>query len=114
MSGQMTYWDIWLVLLGLAGVTFFTRTFFLIIGAKIRLSERFQRAIRYAPAAALVAIIIPEFLPFNLDNPGQTFDWLSPKTWGGIFGLGAYLLSKNILITLFIGITVFTALRLFH
>lgn len=114
MAGAMSYWEVWVVILGLTCVTFFTRTFFMLIGAKIPLPEAFQRAIRYAPAAALVAIIVPELLPFDPSAPEMTFDWLAPKTWGGVSALGAYLLSRHILVTLAVGLSVFTLLRLIH
>ena len=114
MNGVMQYWDVWVVILGLTGVTFFTRTFFMLIGAKIPLPRAFQRAIRYAPAAALVAIIVPEMLPFDPSMPELGFDWLSPKTWGGLAALAAYFYSRHILVTLAVGLSVFTLLRLFH
>ncbi len=110
----MSYWEVWVVILGLTGVTFLTRTFFMLIGAKIPLPEAFQRAIRYAPAAALVAIIIPEMLPFDPSATELTIDYLSPKTWGGLLALGAYFYSRNILVTLSVGLGIFTLFRLFH
>lgn len=110
----MKYWDVWVVILGLTAVTFLTRTFFMLIGAKIPLPAAFQRAIRYAPAAALVAIIVPEMLPFDPSAPQMNFDWYSPKTWGGLAALMAYFYSRHILVTLAVGLGVFTLLRLFH
>jgi branched-subunit amino acid transport protein len=110
----MTYWEVWIAIFGLAGVTFLTRTFFMLLGAKIPLSDGLQRAIRYAPAAALVAIIVPEILPFDPFAPIQSFDFLSPKMWGGVVGVGVFLISRSVLPTIFAGLLVFSLLRLYH
>jgi branched-subunit amino acid transport protein len=110
----MSYWEIWIAIFGLVGVTFLTRTFFMLLGAKIPLSDGLQRAVRYAPAAALVAIIVPELLPFDVASPMSTFDLWSPKMWGGIVGVVVFMLSRSVLPTIFVGLAVFTALRLYH
>jgi branched-subunit amino acid transport protein len=110
----MTYWEVWVAILGLTGVTFLTRTFFMLLGAKIPLSDSLQRAIRYAPAAALVAIIVPEILPFDPLAPMQTFDPFSPKMWGGIVGVIVFLISRSVLPTIFAGLLIFSLLRLYH
>jgi len=64
--------SLWLIfaLLGLA--TILPRASFIVPGSRFALPPRLQRALRYAPAAALAAIIVPdillvsgEFTPFN-------------------------------------------------
>jgi branched-subunit amino acid transport protein len=59
MRGQV---EIWFILVGLAVVTGLTRGFFLLLGTRVELPESVQRALRYAPAGALVAIVMPEML----------------------------------------------------
>lgn len=110
----LSYWEVWVVILGLTGVTFVTRTFFMLFGAKIPLSEGLQRAVRYAPAAALVAIITPEILPFDPQAPIQTFDLLRPQMWGGIAALAAFILSRSVLFTISLGLAVYSLLKLYH
>ncbi|MCS6765573.1 MAG: AzlD domain-containing protein [Candidatus Protistobacter heckmanni] len=58
-------------------ITFLTRGFFLLIAHHAVIPQRVQRALRYAPAAALAAIIVPDLvlgaggaLNIGLDNPG--------------------------------------------
>lgn len=117
MSTPMSYWEVWIAIFGLVGVTFLTRTFFMLLGAKIPLSEGLQRAVSYAPAAALVAIIVPELLPFDVASPLSplaTFDIWSPKMWGGIVGIIVFMFSRSVLPTIFVGLAVFTLLRLYH
>lgn len=114
MNTPMSYWEVWIAIFGLVGVTFLTRTFFMLLGAKIPLSEGLQRAVRYAPAAALVAIIVPELLPFEASSPLTTFDLWSPKMWGGIVGVIVFIMSRSVLPTIFVGLAVFTVLRLYH
>ena len=116
MTSQLTmsYWEVWIVILGLVGVTFVTRTFFMLFGARIPLSEGLQKAVRYAPAAALVAIIVPELLPFSPEAPIQSFDIASPKMWGGLVAIAVFMISRNVLATISLGLVVFTLLRLYH
>ena len=58
----MSTFQIWLVVAGMTLVTAATRAFFLLGGERGVLPERLQRALRYAPAAALVAVVVPEVL----------------------------------------------------
>ena len=54
----MSTLQIWLVVAGMTLVTAATRAFFLLGGERGVLPERLQRALRYAPAAALVAYAV--------------------------------------------------------
>jgi branched-subunit amino acid transport protein len=108
----MTNFEVWVVILGLTFVTFITRGFFLLMGTKIELPDVVQRAVRYAPAAALVAIIIPEVF----FGPGHThfkhFDWYTPQLWGGLAAVLGFLISKSMVFTILLGMLVFGCLRL--
>ena len=57
--------DYWYVLLAFAGLTvstLLTRGSFFMLPASFKLPARIERALRYAPACALAAIITPEVL----------------------------------------------------
>ncbi len=55
----MSHTEIWIALAGMAVVTIVTRALFLMAGEHVTVPDRLQRALRYAPAAALAAIILP-------------------------------------------------------
>ena len=54
--------QVWLAIAGMALITSVTRALFLMGGERMILPERVQRALRYAPAAALVAVVVPDLL----------------------------------------------------
>jgi branched-subunit amino acid transport protein len=63
---------LWVAFVLLAVTTLLTRGSFIVIGERGRLPAVVQRALRYAPAAALSALIVPDLLliqgnlqPFN-------------------------------------------------
>ena len=58
----MTTTQVWLAILGMGLVTAITRALFLIGGERMILPERVQRALRYAPAAALAAVVVPDLV----------------------------------------------------
>ena len=58
-SGQTDFWTL-AVIVGLAGVTVLTRCFFFILDRPWGLPDWAHRALHYAPAAALAAVVIPE------------------------------------------------------
>jgi branched-subunit amino acid transport protein len=106
----MSSLEIWLVILGLTGVTVATRSFFLVLGERIALPERVQHALRYAPACALAALIAPEVLT----EQGQLA--LSPanfKLLAGAVAVAAMLVTRSMVATMLLGMGAYTALRLF-
>ena len=109
----MTSFEIWVVIIGLMVVTFLTRGFFLVMGQRIELPERFQSSLRYAPAAALIAIIVPEMFAGPQIDDLAGFDWASPYFWGGVAGIFGFLISKSMVFTIIFGMTTFTLLRIF-
>jgi branched-subunit amino acid transport protein len=105
----LSSFEIWGVILGLTLITFITRGFFLMVGERMELSETLQNALRYAPAAALVAIIAPEMF---FTQGSSDIEINSPYLWGGICSLFAFWLSRSMLLTIILGMLAFTAIRL--
>jgi branched-subunit amino acid transport protein len=105
----LSSFEIWGVILGLTLITFITRGFFLLVGERMELSETLQNALRYAPAAALVAIIAPEMFFAQISGD---FEFNSPYLWGGICSIIAFWLTRSMLLTIILGILAFTAIRL--
>ena len=53
-------------------VSFLTRSGYFLFGDHLPLPDGVRRALRYAPVAALTAIILPEFLPWSAQEfPNQ-------------------------------------------
>ncbi len=103
--------NITLLLIGMTLVTAWSRSFFLMLGDRIKVSPLMLESIRFAPLAAMIAILAPEiFLPANASNVAQ-FDIHLPNIWGGIAALIAFHFSRNMLLTLLVGMTVFAVIR---
>jgi branched-subunit amino acid transport protein len=99
------------LIIGLAVVTFVSRSFFILLGNSIKVSEWVLEAIRYAPLAALIAILAPEiFLPLGASSIAE-FNLRLPNIWGGMAAMIAFYFTKKMISTLVIGMAVYTAAR---
>ncbi len=105
----MSALEIWLVIIGMTAVTVFTRSLFLAMGNRMTLPTRLQHALRFAPAAALIAIVLPDLLW----NHGH-FDasWTNPRLMAGIVATVFYVATRRMLGMVVVGMAVFTVLRL--
>jgi len=103
--------NISLLIIGMALVTAWSRSFFLILGERVKVPDWVLEAIRFAPLAAMVAILAPEiFLPASASSVAE-FNLKLPNIWGGIAAIIAFYLTRKMLITLIVGMGVFTATR---
>lgn len=84
-----TAW-LWLTLVLIGSTTMLTRGSFIIPGERARLPPVVQRVLRYAPAAALAALIAPDLL---MDN--GVIDPLNPKLLAGALVVAIALRSRN-------------------
>lgn len=62
MTAGMTGWEPWVATLGLVVVTVVTRAFFMIPKREVPMPQWFKRGLKYAPLAALTAVIAPEII----------------------------------------------------
>lgn len=92
------------VLIGLA--TTLPRASFIVLGNRVQLPPVLQRALRYAPAAALAAIVAPDLLVVN-----GSVDVINAKLGGGIAAVTAALLSRNPWLPFVVGMAVLHGLR---
>lgn len=99
--------SLWLifVLAGLA--TTLPRASFIVLGGRVALPSLVQRALRYAPAAALAAIVVPDVLLV-----AGEFAPLNPKLAAAGAAAGAALLSRDPWLPFIAGMGVLLALRL--
>ena len=97
---------LWLtfILIGLA--TTLPRASFIVLGGRARLPAVVQRALRYAPAAALAAIVAPDVLVVAGDLAP-----LNPKLAGVIAAVAAALLWRNPWLPFVAGMVVLLGLR---
>lgn len=108
MAGES--WYGWLLVAGTALVVFFTRAAFILPGSRLRLPPTAERILRYAPAAALMAIIAPDVatahgaLAVSLDNP---------RLVGGLAAFAIAAATRSVTLTIVGGMAALTAARLF-
>lgn len=96
-------------LIGLTVVTVLTRAFFLIPRREIPLPAWLKRGLKYAPLAALAAVIVPEML---VVDDAISWHWQDARLWAVPFAAGYYYWRKGILGTIVVGMLVFLPLRL--
>ena len=99
------FW-IWITLIAIGSTTILTRGSFIIPGERARLPAVAQRVLRYAPAAALAALIAPDLL---LD--AGAFDPINPKMVAALVVIAISLRFRNPWLPFIIGMAVLLALR---
>lgn len=82
--------SLWLTFLLIGLATLLPRASFIVLGQRASLPEAVQKALRYAPAAALAAIVVPDVVLVN--GAPELFN---PKLGGAIAAVLATQLSRN-------------------
>jgi branched-subunit amino acid transport protein len=97
---------IWITILGMAAVTYGTRTLPLTTLREEALPLWVRHGLKYVPIAVLSAIIGPEYLPAE--------DWFQFTVDGhlvaGIAAIAVAWFTKSTLITIFVGMAILVAL----
>lgn len=94
---------------GLAVITLLSRGFFVLSEREIALPPWLRQGLRYAPLAALVAVIAPEIV---LTQGQLITTWREPRLFATAAGLAYYFWRRGILGTIVSGLAVLLALRL--
>ena len=97
---------LWVAFALMAMTTVGTRGSFILLGEKGRLPPALQRALRYAPAAALSALVMPDLL---LDGAG--FDPFNPKLAAGLVVVVVATRWRNPWLPFLLGIGVLLLMR---
>ncbi|MDQ8034161.1 hypothetical protein CEG14_05380 [Bordetella genomosp. 1] len=84
-----------------------TRAGFMLFGDYIPLPDGVRRALRYAPAAALTAIVVPDMLPWKA-GLGPIFDY---KLVAGVVGVIVFLRTRSAVAVIVSGMLVLWGLR---
>ena len=102
-------WMLGLTLAALTAVTVITRCFFFISERELALPSWVKRGLRYAPLAALAAVIAPEVL---LTQGELTPTWADPRLFAVAAATAWFAWRRGVLGTIVVGMAVLMALRL--
>ncbi len=105
----MTVLETFVAIVGLALLTVTTRGFFFLTRREIPIPDWLRQGLRYAPLAALGAVVLPEIVLTH----GQLIDtWRNAPLFGALAGLAYFLWRRGILGTIVVGMAVMLPLRL--
>ena len=102
-----TTWYLLGAIVLLALCSLLTRAGYMVFGDYLPLSERVRSALRYAPTAALVGILVPELLPWQ---PG-TLPSLDVKAVAAALAVLLYWKTRNSLLVIVGGMVEYWLLR---
>ena len=105
----MPTWYLTLGIAGLAVVTVVTRGFFLLSDREVELPTWAVQGLRYAPIAALVAVIAPEIV---LTDGALISTWQDARIYAVLVGTAYFWWRRGILGTIVSGTAVLLALNL--
>ncbi|NEX60675.1 AzlD domain-containing protein [Noviherbaspirillum galbum] len=100
--------EVWTTIFLLLAATVITRCSFFLLGHRVKMPPRVQHALRYAPAAALAAIVAPDLL---LSNGHLAVTVMNPKLMAGIGATAFFMATRHLLGTIIAGMALFTLLR---
>jgi branched-subunit amino acid transport protein len=105
----MTGWEAFVTIVGLAAVTLVTRTFFLVSDRDLVLPAWVQRGLKYAPLAALAAVVVPEIVM----TQGHLIDtWKDARLYAAAASTAYFFWRRGILGTILSGMAVLVPLKL--
>ena len=104
----MSPFEIFLTILGMAAVTLLCRAFFLIPDQELPMPRWLREGLRYAPVAALVAVVAPEIV---MTQGHLIHTWRDARIFGAAAGLLFYVRRRDLFGTIVCGTGVMLALR---
>ncbi len=99
---------IWVILIVAGLLTYLTRLSFIALLGKWTPPAWVGRALRFVPPAVLTAILVPELLIRN-----NHFDPANPRLLAGALAAGVAWRTKNVIITIVIGMTALILIQFF-
>lgn len=98
-----------LTIAGLTVITVITRGFFLVSKEELALPDWVKRGLRYAPLAALAAVVVPEVVMAQ----GELIDtWKDARLFAAAAATGYFFWRRGILGTIVTGMAVLIPLKL--
>ena len=105
----MNGWEALITIVGLTAITVVTRCFFLISERELVLPGWVQRGLRYAPLAAIAAVVVPEIVM----TQGHLIDtWRDARLFSAAAATGYYFWRRGLLGTIVTGMLVLVPLKL--
>lgn len=102
--------EVWITIILLTLATILTRGSFFLLGNRVKLPPKVQHALRYAPAAAMAAVVIPDLVTTGGSvNLSLT---TNPKLLAGLGAALFFVATRRLLGTIVAGMALFTVLRL--
>jgi branched-subunit amino acid transport protein len=98
-----------IAIVGLTAITLLTRGFFLLTRREIPFPNWLREGLRYAPLAALAAVVLPEIVLRNGELVTTVFD---ARIFGALAAAAYFRFKRGILGTIVVGMAVFLPLRL--
>jgi branched-subunit amino acid transport protein len=108
MTARTDLWTLALIA-GLAGVTVLTRCFFFILDRPWSLPGWAERALQYAPVAALASVIAPEVV---MSSGHLIHGWQDARLFAAAAGALLYFWRHSVLLTIVGGMAVYMPLHL--
>jgi branched-subunit amino acid transport protein len=108
VNGATDTWTL-LAIAGLSVVTVLARCFFFILDRPWPMPAWAQRALQYAPVAALSAVVVPEVVTLNGHFVGS---WQDARIFAALAGVAVYLWRRSVLLTLMVGMLAYLPLHL--
>lgn len=105
----MSTWEMLLAVAGLVAISALSRSLFFLSDRDWRLPPMVERALRYAPLAAIAAVITPDIF---LDQGKFGTAWNNPRYFAALAALAWALWRRDMLGTIVVGMAVFMGLRL--
>ena len=104
----MTHLQIFFTILGMGAVTLLCRAFFLIPDEDLPMPRWLREGLRYAPVAALVAVVAPEIV---MTQGHLVHTWKDARIFGALAGLAFFTRKQDLFGTIVCGTAVMLALR---
>ena len=105
----MTTWQAIAAIAGLTVVSIVTRGFFMIPERQVPIPPWLREALRYAPLAALVAVLLPEVA---MTGNHLIDTWKDARLYATATGILVFVATRKLLGTILAGSAVLLALRL--
>lgn len=100
--------EIFITMLGMAAIAFGCRAFFLFPDQDLPMPAWLREGLRYAPVAALAAVVAPEVV---MTQGHLTDTWRDARIFGALAGLAFYAWRGGLFWTIVCGTGVMLALR---
>ena len=104
----MDTFEILACIVGMGAVTLLCRAFFLLPQQELPMPRWLHEGLRYAPVAALAAVVAPEIV---MTQGHLIHTWRDARIFGAIVGLGIHVWRRDLLSTIVGGTAVMLLLR---